>query len=1288
MRRSCGRSDLRAPLLLALLTLAIGVLGVATPAGAEEPPDQPLPLAVSLGPPPEPCFPYGGSHSICPEEGFANPDPPDYMAATYYGTLAIENHIVHVGDDISMSAEENNKGEPGWSEGGPIVSGCKDATETGGVRTPAETNCVWKAEGSSPYPPSEASTGWKSGWEVLEISFCGFFGCAPSGDYYYVIGNEQAISGYVLDSAGKAAMGAFVAIQGEGTNVAAQVNPETGFYNALVPPGSYNVSVEREGPEAYTFGAGKVTTCTGEVQGPDCEVNVSEHTAVASFEVPLVVTGVKQPSGPVEGGKTVHIFGEGFDGASAVNFLPKGGGTALAATSFTVDSDSEITAVTPNATSALPKGSKSLATDVQVTNNGATSPLNPPGDEYKFGNLHKLTVDALEGSETSKPVEGIKFVFASNAGGETVEGTTNEKGEVSEELTEGSYNVKATPAGAAVPLTGTENPACLVQEASCGVNLNEDRTVKFTTCVVPNPNGSPLPTTTPNPIPGAITAGQLEAVGCWTPQNASGKGEATIYHSTQPVRLDGIDVKPLSGTTLQLDKSGPTVTSDGPAQVLVDGWPIVGGLVPAFNIELNYQAGSQLSVGDQGAGTGPLAPNLFGLPISLGTGGPAGYGLPFSESPGQTTISGGLQIPLNTDAIWSVEKGVFVEPEASESFNSGSFIAGNATVPSIGLGGSIIMTNRLGLTGKVCASVNDVSTEFLFPFPRDGFDDGEISGAQLCWSSAQDLWEGSAMFKLPSALARYVGDIFVKLTAQKAKPAEQSTVPQFEGYKLQNFGLQFEHLESNTYVVPGLASVRSSGIPIGDGFFLQSLGGEFSNDLKTGKVSEIKGTAGISFGPEVNINTGNTRGTELSILRGDLEATILPPTPEEESWSYRLGGALTVGRLSPLELQLAAAKITYHARPEKHNPEADFFGQIGGSLLGTGGALTVTGQSDESHGLLLEGTATAKAFGHLGTLDVILNNYRLGVCLTTSGGTALGFVTAINEPKEAFEWGCNLGSFQHPTGATASAAHRTEHLRIRRGLPATVLAVRGAGAAPRVRLSGPGGPGTTITATPTAHPQAQDGAIVFADPVKHITYIGLIHPRAGRWTVSSPAGSPAIAEVLQAVPRSAPKVRAHVVRDGCSDELRYRVHATGGDRILVYAQQGSGHVYVGQLHAGAGALKLGLLSRVKGRGELVAYYLRGATPQGTAKLASFGDAASNGSERPSHLKLHAGTLRWQAACAAASYSVALTRAGKTTTQSTTKPELALTAAAGRTLVSVTALTSGGLTLGATHRMLP
>lgn len=849
---------------------------------------------------------------------------------------------------------------------------------------------------------------------------------------------------------------------------------------------------------------------------------------------------------------------------------------------------------------------------------------------------------------------------------------------------------------------------CKPQGNSCEVNLDQDSAIVFTTCVLPNPNGEPLPATTPEPIPGAIRYGQLEAVGCWIAQNGGEGGEATLYDSTKPVRLDGIDVKPLPGTTLQLDtKTGPTVTSNGPSEVLIKGWPIIGGLVPAINISLNFQGGSPMSVSDQGAGTGPLAPNFFGLPISLGTGGAAGYGLPFTEGitetlingtkyqVGQTTISGGLQLPVNTRATWDPEAGVFKEPGKKLGVFGKIIAETDETAPSFGLSGSIVLNNRQGLSvGSICLSGNDLSGKQLLPFLPDRWNDGEISGAQVCYQPGSEIWEGSGMFKMPTALSRLAGDVFVKLALQKPKPSENAAYTgQFDGYKVQKFGLQFEHLNSQTLIDDGaFTKSRISGIPLGLGFYLQSGGAEFSNDLTTGKISEIVGTMGISYGPEVNFEVGEGKGTELSLLRGDMALTLQPGEPTDLGpsavpkapglayWTYGLKGALTFARLTPFELQLAKAKIAFHANPEA--PEADFFGELGGSVLGAGLVASMSGQSDVPNGFLMEGTGTLKGFGQTASLDAILNNYLLGVCASVNGKPVWGF----DQNLAGFEEGgfgpaasCDLGKFKHPGGAaTKSAASHVAQLRLRHGLDAAMIAVRGSSAAPAVALKGVG---HTVQATPTAEPKWLHGALVFEDPRKKTTYIGLMHLHAGTLTVRTLPGSAPITGLLYAEPGPTPRIHAKVVRAGCQDKLRYHVHGAHGETILAYARQGEGHVYVGKLHPGSGSLKLGLLAGVKGKGGLVVYLMHGHAPEGVETIAHFANGASNGSERPSHISVHAGTLRWHAACEAAGYTVSIKHGKSTTRQTTTEPKLKLSPGSGGSEVTITAVANGGAVLG-------
>jgi hypothetical protein len=188
-----------------------------------------------------PCFPLGGSQE-CTN---GDPDAPDWMAATYYGTMTIQNHLISLGQAITATATPDNGG--GWVWGqipGKIVWGCTGESST----------CTFIPAAASPYPPSEYNTGWEGGWQVFNISFCGFFGCAPSGDYYYVSG-DPVISGYVTDAAGNPAQNPTISISGSQVT---NYDPSTGFYSAIVNAGANSVTATN-GSQADT-----VALCTGQ----------------------------------------------------------------------------------------------------------------------------------------------------------------------------------------------------------------------------------------------------------------------------------------------------------------------------------------------------------------------------------------------------------------------------------------------------------------------------------------------------------------------------------------------------------------------------------------------------------------------------------------------------------------------------------------------------------------------------------------------------------------------------------------------------------------------------------------------------------------------------------------------------------------------------------------------------------------------------------------------------------------------------------------------------------------
>jgi hypothetical protein len=82
------------------------------------------------------------------------------------------------------------------------------------------------------------------------------------------------------------------------------------------------------------------------------------------------VTGISPASGPAAGGNTVTITGTDFTGASTVNF-----GSAPA-TSFTVNSDTQITASVPAGTAGT--------VDVLVSAPGAVTSATSAADQYTY----------------------------------------------------------------------------------------------------------------------------------------------------------------------------------------------------------------------------------------------------------------------------------------------------------------------------------------------------------------------------------------------------------------------------------------------------------------------------------------------------------------------------------------------------------------------------------------------------------------------------------------------------------------------------------------------------------------------------------------------------------------------------------------------------------------------------------------------------------------------------------------------------------------------------------------
>jgi hypothetical protein len=267
----------RSAIVRAVVALLLGVLtlGGAPAAAAAARPDATLP---HLGPAPQRCFQYGSSDNICNGASFPYPPNANYLYATYYGTVYITPHIARLGQDVTANAVPDFNGIPSWATPpGRIMAGCK----------PTDTFCKWKADSASAYPPNAKAPG--GGYSEYDMTFCGFNGCASSGDFYYVLPKKRAISGMVLGMATNPKTGGTevvpidgAVVQIDGPSSGTAVTDSAGFYDALVDPGHYTVKVTGSGGQS---GAGTPTACApGSVIGSSCKLDVSGADGTANFQ--------------------------------------------------------------------------------------------------------------------------------------------------------------------------------------------------------------------------------------------------------------------------------------------------------------------------------------------------------------------------------------------------------------------------------------------------------------------------------------------------------------------------------------------------------------------------------------------------------------------------------------------------------------------------------------------------------------------------------------------------------------------------------------------------------------------------------------------------------------------------------------------------------------------------------------------------------------------------------------------------------------------------------------------
>jgi hypothetical protein len=863
--------------------------------------------------------------------------------------------------------------------------------------------------------------------------------------------------------------------------------------------------------------------------------------------------------------------------------------------------------------------------------------------DFTAGYTLSGTVSGVNG----EPSEGVEVVFQDEEQGhlQTVTAKTGSGGTFSERLAPGKVTATAKPLETGhekVQFFPDPSEDCKVANASCAVELDRDRTAEFSACVVPNPNGEPLPATTPEPIPGAKKFVNLEAVGCWTEQPDGS------FTSTKPVRLDGIDVAPASGTTIVLH-SDQTVTSEGPASI------DVGGLIslPVQEVDLNFQAAA-IQAGDLGTGnpTFGLNTRVKGIPFSLTTGSTLQTLVPpWQSSLGKTTLNLDLQLPTSLVASeWDVFAGTF----------AGN---GGTTVPSIGGTIALTVNNREGLIApQLCGKFTGGEFKLWNTISNTSW----IKQATVCYDFHEHQWALTGLFQLPEGW-------------KVAKLANQVNVSVTLG-------------EGFTWL-GGAIEADGINLELADGFFLQRLGAKFTREASTGSVSSIAGTIGTSFGPQLNTQTAGPlvrlypEINDLELMSLDGEFTLgLTPSPA----FIKATGNILLLRNTPLQFALAGGYVQLNT-----NGRVDLGGELHAQLpvvhWGIDGQMSGFWDT-EQQALQISGTDSVTGpWGSGAKAQTLISNKGLVTCLTLGNSYAVGgsWSWASNEVNTFTEGTCDIGSYRVDGseggggGASSSRAGagpgRPFSLRLPRGLAGTTIAVRGAGAPPIVKLLGAG---LSLRTPPGSHDLLRGGVFIYKQQSNDTTYISLAKPRGGVIKVVALKGSARIASVRGALPAARAKVKARVAGSECRRTVTYRATVPHGENVALYAQSGTYRTFLGDArHRGEFAFTPE--TAVAGTGQVVALEQRGSLLRSVSTVANFKTFALKSPERVGGLKLSGRRLSWSASCDASSYVVSIRRGKRTIELRSGSPAVTLPSLSRPFAVTVTAIDAHGVKSPAT-----
>jgi hypothetical protein len=204
---------------------------------------------------------------------------------------------------------------------------------------------------------------------------------------------------------------------------------------------------------------------------------------------------------------------------------------------------------------------------------------------------------------------------------------------------------------------------------------------------------------------------------------------------------------------------------------------------------------------------------------------------------------------------------------------------------------------------------------------------------------------------------------------------------------------------------------------------------------------------------------------------------------------------------------------------------------------------------------------------------------------------------------------CNIAQYRSIGGAESARAGHAAAARtftVPSGERTAIVVMHSAAGTPMATLHGPGG--RVIDASHPGPTLGRDELVLHA-PAEHLTEVQIRGADAGAWTIEPAPGSPPITSVGLSHELAPPSITAHVGGSGSRRVLRYRARVAPGTRITFLEQGNGGSTVIGSASAGRGAIPFTPSTARSGPRTIIAALVSAdGTPQPSVRVTTYSAA--------------------------------------------------------------------------------